>query len=135
MKKIFIMMLAGIFAFGGAQAQTKDASVGAISKEEKAAAKEVKQAAKDKKEADLVSAFKKAGLSSAEQIKARAILDASNEKTKPIKADDSLSDEAKKEKLDAIYHDRNEEMKALLGKEKYKAFKDEQKAQKEAGGG
>ncbi len=128
-------MLAGTFILSAAHAQTTPADPGAISKEEKAAAKAEKQAAKDKKEADLVDAFKKGGLSSSEQVKARTILDAANEKTKPIKADDMMNDAEKKEKLDAIYHDRNEELKALLGKDKYKAFKDAQKAQKEAAGG
>lgn len=94
--------------------------------------KSEKQAAKEKKEADLIAAFKTAGLTNDEQMKVRGLLEASNEKTKPIKADATLSAEDKKDKLDAIMKDRNEEMKSFLGKEKYKALKDAQKAQKEA---
>jgi hypothetical protein len=94
--------------------------------------KEEKIAAKAKKEADLVEAFTKADLSTDEQLKCRAVLEASNEQTKPIKADASLSDDAKKAKLDAIYKERNESLKAIMGDAKFKIFKAMQKAQKEA---
>lgn len=89
-------------------------------------------AAKVKKEADLVDAFTKAELSADEQKKCRAILDESNEKTKPVKADASLDEDARKEKLDAIYKERNDNLKSTMGDAKYKAFKAAQKAQKEA---
>jgi hypothetical protein len=94
--------------------------------------KEEKSAAKAKKEADLVEAFTKADLSTDEQLKCRAVLEASNEQTKPIKADASLSDDAKKAKLDAVYKERNESLKAIMGDAKFKIFKAMQKAQKEA---
>lgn len=91
-----------------------------------------KDAAKAKKEADLVEAFTKAGLTADEQSKSRAVLDASNDQTKPIKADESLSDDDRKEKLDAIYKERNDKLKVIMGNDKYKLFKATQKAQKEA---
>lgn len=91
-----------------------------------------REAAKVKKEADLVEAFTKAGLSADEQLKARAALEASNEQAKPIKADASLADDVKKEKLDAIYKQRNDNLKTIMGADKYKIFKAVQKAQKEA---
>ena len=91
-----------------------------------------KDAAKAKKEADLVEAFTKAGLTADEQSKSRAVLDASNDQTKPIKADASLSDDDRKEKLDAIYKERNDKLKVIMGNDKYKLFKATQKAQKEA---
>jgi hypothetical protein len=94
--------------------------------------KEEKIAAKAKKEADLVEAFTKAELSADEQLKCRAVLEASNEQTKPIKADASLSEDAKKAKLDAVYKERNDNLKAIMGDAKFKIFKATQKAQKEA---
>jgi hypothetical protein len=91
-----------------------------------------KDAAKAKKEADLVEAFTKAELTADEQAKCRAVLNESNEKTKPVKADATLSEDAKKEKLEAIYKERNDSLKAIMGDAKYKVFKATQKAQKEA---
>ncbi len=91
-----------------------------------------REAAKVKKEADLVEAFTKAGLSADEQLKARAAMEASNEQSKPIKADASLADDVKKEKLDAINKQRNDNLKTIMGADKYKIFKAVQKAQKEA---
>ncbi len=91
-----------------------------------------KEAVKAKKEADLVEAFTKAGLTTDEQTKCRAILDESNEKTKPIKANPDDTEAGKKEKLDVIYKDRNDALKAVMGDAKYKIFKATQKAQKEA---
>jgi hypothetical protein len=91
-----------------------------------------KDAAKAKKEADLVEAFTKAGLSDDQQLKSRAALEASNELSKPIKADASLAEDVKKAKLDAIVKDRNDKLKTIMGDDKYKIFKATQKAQKEA---
>lgn len=123
MKKALIIFAVAMSLFIGAQAQTEVKP--AMSKEEK-------QMAKDKKEKDLKDAFKAAGTSSAEEKQVRAILDESNEKSSVIKKDNSLSEEDKKAKLAVVYAERNEAMKALMGKDKYKAFKDEQKALKEA---
>lgn len=128
MKKIFLSLIITCAVFGSVTAQTKTET----QIETKTMTKAEKQAAKEKKEADLIAAFETAGLTADEQSKFRACMDASNEKAKPIKADESLSAEDKKAKLDVIYHERNDEIKTILGKEKYKAFKDAQKAQKEA---
>lgn len=136
MKKILFAAIftATIFTTAKAQNTAATAEAATIAKTEKEASKAEKLAAKEKKEAELVEAFKKAGLTAEEQKKCRAILDASNEKTKPVKADESLDDDAKKEKLDAIYKDRNDNLKATMGEAKYKIFKATQKAQKEAAG-
>ena len=128
MKKILIVAFLTAGFFNAAEAQT------ALTPEMKTMTKAEKDAAKAKKEADLVEAFAKAGLSEDEQAKYRVEVDASNQKTKPIKADASLSDEDKKAKLDAIGKERNYNLKVILGEAKYKALKAVQKAQKEAGG-
>lgn len=96
--------------------------------------KSEKEAAKEKKEADLMEAFTKAGLTIDEQKKYRTLYDESNEKAKVIKAEASLDDAGKKEKLDAIYKERNEALKSTIGDAKYKLLKAAQKAQKEAAG-
>lgn len=119
-----ILLSAAVFTTAHAQNATAPAA--------KTMTKADKEAAKAKKEADLTEAFTKAELTAEEQKKCREVLDASNEQTKPVKADASLSDEAKKEKLDAIYKERNDNLKAIMGSAKYKVFKATQKAQKEA---
>ena len=134
MKKIFVSLVVAVSLFGTVQAQTAKATSDAAT-DKKVMSKEEKEAAKAKKEADLAEAFTKAGLSSADQVKARAVLDESNEKAKPVKADASLGDDAKKEKLGEIYKERNEQLKVIMGEAKYKIFKATQKAQKEAAAG
>ncbi len=99
--------------------------------DKKVMTKAEKQAVKDKKEADLAEAFSKAGVSKTEEAMVRKILDETNEKTKPIKTDDTMNEADKKEKLDALYHDRNDQMKLAMGNDKYKAFKEAQKIQKQ----
>ena len=87
---------------------------------------------KAKKEADLVEAFKKADLTDEQQKKAREVLDASNEKSKAIRADSKLTDEEKKAKAEEVKKEKNDKLKEVLGELKYKAFMQAQKAQKEA---
>ncbi len=128
MKKILIAALLTAGVFNAATAQT------AVATDVKTMTKAEKDAAKAKKEADLMDAFTKAGLTADEQLKYRAAMDAGNEKTKPIKADATLTDADKKEKVDAIYKERNENLKTILGETKYKALKAVQKAQREAAG-
>ena len=125
MKTFLLVTLLTATVFTAAHAQTAVPATTTMTKAEK-------ETAKAKKEADLAEAFTKAGLTADEQVKCRAILDASNEQTKPVKADASLSDDARKEKLDAIYKERNDSLKAIMGNDKYKVFKATQKAQKEA---
>ncbi len=131
MKKIFVSLLVAASIFATAQAQTS-ATIPDATQDKSAMTRADKEGTKAKKEADLMEAFTKAGLTTAEQEKARAILTEFNDKTKPIKADASLSEDDKKAKLDAIYQERNEQLKAAMGADKYKAFKAAQKAQKEA---
>ncbi len=102
--------------------------------ETKTMTKEEKAAAKAKKEAELNEAFTTAGLTSEEQLKCRAALDESNEKSKAIRADAALTADDKKVKLDAVNKERNDNMKTIMGDAKYKIFKATQKAQKEVAG-
>jgi len=128
MKKLLLATLIATAVAGTTQAQNDNPPT--FSKA--SASKTDKDAAKAKKEADLVDAFTKAELSADQQAQCRAILTASNDQTKPVKADAALTEEAKKEKLEAIYKERNDKLKAVMGDAKYKVFKATQKAQKEA---
>lgn len=130
MKKIVITMLALGTFYTTTQAQDAKAPVAA--QEKKQLSKAEKEAMKAKKEADLVEAFKRADLTEEQQKKAREVLDASNEKSKAIKTDAKLNDDEKKLKVEELYKERNEQLKEVMGEFKYKAFKQAQKAQKEA---
>ncbi len=128
MKKIFVATLSFVLWFGTAQAQTATTQPS-----EPAMTKEQKQEAKDKKERDLKDAFAAAGYTKEEEAKTRELLTAYSEKAKSVKSQADISDEEKKQQLDAVYKARNEAMKTVVSKEKYKLFKDTQKAQKEIG--
>ncbi|MFY7965043.1 MAG: hypothetical protein ACOVO1_09120, partial [Chitinophagaceae bacterium] len=84
MKKLFLsMFVIGVVATT-TQAQDLKSPVEPAKKEYSKAEKE---AMKAKKEADLVEAFKRADLTDEQQKKAREVLDASNTKSKEVKAD------------------------------------------------
>ena len=129
MKHLLTTIIAVGFAFTGVQAQEKEA---VKTPQEKTASKEDKAAAKAKKEADLLEAFKTAGVTEDEQQKVRTIMDESSAFGKALKADASLSEEEKTAKSKEYGKAKDGRLKELLGAEKYKAFKDVQKAQKEA---
>jgi hypothetical protein len=128
MKYLFTTLFAVCLSFTAAVAQEKVANK---APQEKMMSKEDKAAAKAKKEADLLEAFKTAGLTADEQQKTRAILDETAALNKTMKADTSLSDDQKMEKGKENNKSRDAKLKDLLG-DKYKALKDAQKAQKEA---
>ncbi len=129
MKHLLTTIIAVGFAFTGVQAQEKEA---VKAPQEKTASKEDKAAAKAKKESDLLEAFKTAGVTDEEQQKVRAIMDESSAFGKALKADATLSEEEKTAKSKEYGKAKDARLKELLGAEKYKAFKDVQKAQKEA---
>ena len=129
MKHLLTTIIAVGFAFTGVQAQEKEV---VKAPQEKTMSKEDKAAAKAKKESDLLEAFKTAGVTDEEQQKVRVIMDENAAFGKTLKADTSLSDEDRKAKNKEYYNVSNGKLKELIGAEKYKAFKDVQKAQKEA---
>ena len=129
MKHLLTTIIAVGFAFTGVQAQEKEA---VKAPQEKSMSKEDKAAAKAKKESDLLDAFKTAGVTDEEQQKVRAIMEESSAFGKALKADASLSEEEKTAKSKEYGKAKDARLKELLGAEKYKTFKDVQKAQKEA---
>ena len=129
MKHLLTTIIAIGFAFTGVQAQEKEV---VKAPQEKTMSKEDKAAAKAKKESDLLEAFKTAGVTDEEQQKVRAIMEESSAFGKALKADSSLSEEEKTVKSKEYGKAKDARLKELLGAEKYKAFKDVQKTQKEA---
>jgi hypothetical protein len=127
MKYLLTSIMAIGFAFTGVQAQEASKAP-----QEKTQSKEDKAAAKAKREADLLEAFKTAGLTDDEQQKYRAIAEESSAFGKALKADATLSDEEKAAKSKEYGKAKDGRLKELLGAEKYKALKEVQKAQKEA---
>ena len=91
-----------------------------------------KESVKEKKEAELAAAFKAAGVTAEEEQKVRAILAESTAFYKTLKADASLDEEAIKARSKEYSTIRNANLKAALGDDKYKVFKQVQKEQKEA---
>jgi predicted transglutaminase-like cysteine proteinase len=129
MKKIFVTMfaLAAITTVTQAQ-EVKTAHQPPVKKEVSKAEKEVIKA---KAEADLVEAFKQAGLTDEEQKKFREITAEANEKNKVTKADTKLSEEEKQTAIKATNDAKNAKLKDALGP-KYKTLTQVRKAQKDA---
>lgn len=127
MKYLLTTIMAIGFAFTGVQAQEANKAP-----QEKTISKEERASAKVKKEADLMEAFKTAGLTEDEQQKYRSIMEESSAFGKALKADATLSDEEKAAKSKEYSKAKEGKIKELLGVEKYKALKEVQKAQKEA---
>ena len=120
-----------MFALGAistaSQAQTKLEAA----PQTKAVSKEEKEAMKAKQEADLVEAFKQAGLTEDEQKKFREITAEANAKNKATKADAKLSEEQKQAAIKEANDAKNAMLKDALGA-KYKPLMQIRKTQKEA---
>lgn len=120
MKKLLIACAAFVFATTVANAQ--EANSAETNKELKAKLKKVK-------EQNLNSSFTEAGLSE-EQIKeAKAVLDDAKEKSNKLKEDNSMAEEDKKAKKEAINQEKNGKLKEIM-KDKYKAWGEIRKTQK-----
>jgi hypothetical protein len=94
--------------------------------------KEEKQKMKEKQEADLAAAFKEIGLSEDQVKQVKTVMDEAGEKNKAVRADNTLNDDQKKEKMKANNDEKNEKIKAIMGEEKYKQFNAIKKKQKDA---
>ena len=131
MKHLFTTLFVVCLSFTAAVAQEKPTDKAT---QEKTMSKEDKEAAKAKKEADIQEAFKTAGLTADEQQLVRTSYADSSAFGKKLKDDSSLSDEDRKAKAKEFSTAEDAKLKEKLGAEKYKAFKDVQKAQRAAAG-
>ncbi len=128
MKK-FLTIVCALFVFVAfSNAQTTEAK----STESKLPSKEEKQKMKEKQEAELAAAFKEIGLTDEQVQQIKQVMDNTAEKNKRIRTDAALTDEQKKEKITANNEEKNEQIKAIMGVEKYKQFNEIKKRQKAA---
>jgi hypothetical protein len=125
MKHLLTMLFVAFLSCTAVVAQEKTSEKPTMSKEEK-------EAAKAKKESDLQDAFKAAGLSASEQQMYRTAMDDRGAYKKSLKADTSLSEDDFNAKYKEYSKDQDAKLKEAYGADKYKAFKDAQKAQREA---
>lgn len=73
------------------------------------------------------------GLTDEQSAKLKASHQSFAQKMKTLREDKSLSADDKKAKFQALNTERNEEMKSILGPEKYKVLEDKRKAMKDGG--
>lgn len=128
MKHLLTTIFAVFITFTAANAQEANNAA----PQEKVLTKEEKAAQKALKEANLQETFKAAGLTADEQQMVRTSLEARSAYKKLLKADTSLSEDEFNKKYKEFTRSEDEKYKAAWGDEKYKIFKDTQKAQKEA---
>lgn len=129
MKKVLVMLLcAGVFTIAANAQQT--ATADAVAKPQMSKEERAKQ--KQKQDEEIAAAYKEVGLSD-EQIKQIKEVNAeAGKKSNEVRKDASLSDDAKAVKLKEISTEKNDKIKEIMGKEKYKQFSEIRKKQKAA---
>lgn len=124
MKKILVMLMASLMVSAISFAQTKDsAQTKELSKEEKAALKA-------KNEADVMQAYKDAGLTDAQIASCKEVVTAANQKSNELKKQTSLTDEEKAAAKKIISDEKNAKMKEIMGEDGYRKYNATRKAQK-----
>ncbi len=120
MKKVFItLFMIGSFALVG-NAQQMVSAEAATDKPQ--LSKEEKQKQKEKKDADQIALYKAAGLNDEEVKKVMEINAEAGKKSAEVRKDPSLTEDQKKEKLEAITADKNAKTKEIMGKERGKKY-------------
>lgn len=84
-----------------------------------------------KKETDLVELFKRADLNDDQQIKSRAVITAYEAQISAIKTDATLSINIKKNKIDLLMVEQDNELKEIMGAPQFKAFETGRRVQKD----
>ena len=124
MKKTFIVLLVSLFVTSFSFAQTSDSTRKIeLTKEEKAALKA-------KNEADVMQAYKDAGLSEAQISACKEVVAASNQKSNDLKKQTTLTDEEKASAKKIISDEKNAKMKEIMGEEGYRKYNATTKSQK-----
>jgi hypothetical protein len=120
MKKVFItLFMIGSFALVGNAQQMVSAEAGT---DKPQLSKEEKQKQKEKKDADQIALYKAAGLNDEEIKKVMEINAEAGKKSAEVRKDASLTEDQKKEKLEAIKADKNAQTKEIMGKERGKKY-------------
>ncbi|MBC7586803.1 MAG: hypothetical protein H7178_00475 [Chitinophagaceae bacterium] len=133
MKRIFIALaIAGAFTTA---ANAQQAATAAPTQEAKPQmSKEEKAKMKQKQEDDMMAAFKEAGLTDEQVKQIKEANEMASNKSKEVKKDATLADDAKKLKWKEISDEKNNKLKEIMGKDKYKIYTEARKKQKEAAG-
>ena len=130
MKKIFIALFVTSAFTVTANAQqavatTPQEAKPPMSKEEKAKMKQ-------QQEDQMNATFKEIGLTDEQVKQIKEVMAVASKKSSEVKKDAALTDEVKKENLKVISTEKNEKIKEIMGKEKYKQYSEIRKKQKEA---
>ncbi|RYY84677.1 MAG: hypothetical protein EOO15_18835 [Chitinophagaceae bacterium] len=96
--------------------------------------KEEKARMKEQQEADLVEAFKAAGLTDAQITSVREALETAGKASKDLKANTTLSEEQKLEAKTKINADKNARLKEIMGADAYRKWNEIRKQQKTRAG-
>ena len=99
--------------------------------ETKQPTKEEKQKMKEKQEADLAAAFKEIGLTEEEIQQVKDVMQKAGEKNSAVRKNEALTNEEKKEQINANNEEKNERIKTIMGEERYKQFNEIRKKQKQ----
>ena len=118
------MLMASLMVSAITFAQTKDSA------QTKELTKEEKAALKAKSEADVMQAYKEAGLTDAQIASCKEVIDASNKKSNELKKQTTLTDDEKVAAKKIITDEKNAKMKEIMGTAAYKKYSDVRKAQK-----
>ena len=121
MKRVIILFSFFLFA-AVANVNAQDVAKVELSKEKKAELKKMK-------EEHLTASFTEAGLSEDQIKQAREALDAANDKSKELKANNSIGEAEKEVMKKAINDEKNAKLKEIMG-EKYKPWNEIRKKQK-----
>ena len=112
--------MASTFTF----AQTADST------QKKELTKEENAALKAKSEADVMQAYKDAGLTDAQIAACKDVVAAANQKSKDLQKQTALSDADKAAAKKVISDEKNAKMKEIMGEEGYRKYNATRKSQK-----
>ena len=128
MKKYLCLFLIVTATSNFAMAQTETvAKKPELTKEEKAALKA-------KQEADVMEAYKEAGLSEEQISKCKDAVAEANKKSNELKKNNALTEEQKTAAKKVISDEKNATLKAIMGADAYKKYNAARKRQKENAG-
>ena len=96
--------------------------------------KEEKAAQKAKQEADLLEAFKEAGLSEAQITSCKDAIAAAGKKSSELKKNQALTEDEKATAKKVISDEKNAQLKQIMGDDAYRKYNAARKRQKEAAG-
>ena len=122
MKKLILACSLFVFAVANVNAQDQEKTKVELSKEKKAELKKLK-------EEHITASFTEVGLKDEEAKRARGVIAEAMQKSNELKADNTLTEEDKKAKKEAINDEKNTKLKEILG-DKYKEWQAIRKKQK-----